>query len=81
MATEIISGVMNLINAHNGPVTKASCCPALPKASIRDFTQMLKVLTARLETRLQTALHADHDVAARFGCDGDKDLPDTVSVH
>ena len=31
-----------------------------------------------MDAKLQTASHAEHDVAAHFGCDGDKNLPDAI---
>ena len=45
---------------------------------IRDFKQILEVLASLLGAWLQTALHAEHDLAAHFGCDGDKNLSDAV---
>ena len=38
-------------------------------------TSYIELLAARLDAWLQTALHAEHDLAAHFGCDGDKKWP------
>ena len=51
---------------------------SLSKARFRDFTQMLEVLAGWLVACVQAASHAEHDLAAHFGCDGDKDLLDGV---
>ena len=51
----------------------------LPKEKIRDFTQILEALAARLGAKLQTVSYAEHDLAAHFDCDGNKNFPDAVS--
>ena len=48
------------------------------KVQIRDFTQILEELVARLGAKLQTASHADYNLATNFGCDGDMNLPEAV---
>ena len=59
---------------------RAGRCTSPPEAQIREFTQTLEVLAAQLDAKLQTASHAEqeHNLAAHFGCDGDKNLPDAV---
>ena len=39
---------------------------------------MLEVIAAQLDKKLQTATHAEHDLAAYSGCGGDKFLPDAA---
>ena len=48
----------------------------LPPCLTREFaiTQILEALPARLDAKLKTVSHADHDLATYFGCDGDKSL-------
>ena len=65
---------MDFLQSGNQP----GWCPYLLKAYIHNYTQIVEVLAAWLDAKVQTASHAEHDLEAHFGCDDEKDLPNAV---
>ena len=53
-------------------------CSSLSQTENRRFTQILELLAARLDAKLQMTSHADHDLAAYFGREGYMNLLDVV---